>query len=423
MKSNRFLIGLLLTLFIAFVACSPPPPVMEESSEEPSEEQILERARTLHEEALTLDTHVDIGSNYATAEMDPGTNTESKVDLVKMEAGQMDGVFLAVFVGQTPELNAAGYEKAKEQAMAKFDAVHRLTDEMYPDRCALATTPDEVEQIAATGKRVIMLGIENGYVIGEDLSLVQTYYDLGTRYITLSHSGHNQICDSSSPAEPMHDGMSEFGKEVVAEMNRLGIMVDVSHISVKSYSDLMEVTKAPVIASHSGCWNLNPVNRNLNDDQLRALTANGGVIQVVALGSFLKGASPEETQATEALAKELGLSMDERGRVDTSDATDEIRQKVREGSREIRQKYPRATITDYVDHIDHAVEVSGIDHVGIGTDFDGGGGIPGFNDASEALNVTTELVRRGYSDEDIKKIWGENLLRVWREVERIAAES
>jgi len=221
----------------------------------------------------------------------------------------------------------------------------------------------------------------------------------------------------------MHDGMTDFGKEVVAEMNRLGIMVDVSHISVKSYFDLMEVAKAPIIASHSGCWALNPVNRNLNDDQLRALAANGGVIQVVALGGFLRGPSPEETQATETLAAELGLTVDERGRVDTSDATDEVRQKYREGSREIRQKYPRATITDYVDHIDYAAKVAGIDHVGIGTDFDGGGGIPGFNDASEALNVTTELVRRGYSDEDIKKIWSGNLLRVWREVERVAAES
>jgi membrane dipeptidase len=252
---------------------------------------------------------------------------------------------------------------------------------MYPNRCELATSPGEVERIAKTGKRVIMIGIENGFAIGKDLSNVERFYNLGARYITLSHNGHNDICDSCNPRKKLgdketeHNGLSEFGKKVVAEMNRLGIIADVSHISVESFYDLINVSKAPIIASHSGCRALAEHSRNLDDEQLKALAQNGGVIQVVALGGFLKLGSP-----------------------------------------------PPADVKIYVDHIDHAVKVAGIEHVGIGTDFDGGGGIAGFNDHSEALNVTIELVRRGYSEEDISKIWGANFLRVWREVEKVAQE-
>jgi membrane dipeptidase len=313
--------------------------------------------------------------------------------------------------------------------MAKFTAVHRVAETMYPDRCAIATTPDAVERIAKTGKRVFMIGIENGYPIGTDLALIQKYYDLGTRYITLSHSGHNQICDSSGPAQPMHNGLSPFGKQVVAEMNRLGIMIDVSHISEKSFFDVIRETKAPIIASHSGCMALNVADRNLTDAQLKALSRNGGVIQVVALGGFLKGDSPERRQAIQKLQAEMSYrrlgrgetqTMSEQQRAEYAQRTQAYQERLKN---EVDAKYPPATpatIVDFVNHIDHAVKVAGIDHVGVGTDFDGGGGIPGFNDDSEALNVTVELVRRGYSEKEIGKIWGGNLLRVWREVEKRA---
>jgi microsomal dipeptidase-like Zn-dependent dipeptidase len=416
---------LVLGLGLVLAACSQQEPAPL------TEEEFLAKAQTVHAQALTMDTHVDIGRQYATAELDPGSeDNDLRCSLPNMEKGGLDGVFLAVYVGQRGGLDEEGYRSAYESAMVKFEAIHRLAETMHPDRCELATRTDDVERIAGTGKRVIMIGIENGYPVGEDLSLVKKYYDLGARYITLSHSGHNQICDSSGPSEPMHNGLSDFGKEVVAEMNRLGIIVDVSHISEKSYWDVIEATKSPIMASHSGCAALNDHNRNLNDDQLRALAKNGGVIQVVALGGFLKGQSPERIEAIAALREELGFRR-VRGQ-QLQNMTEEQRaeyQKLRETYQErmesIDAQYPPAgvTVKDYVDHIDHAVKIAGIDHVGIGTDFDGGGGITGFNNHSECLNVTIELLRRGYSEEEIKKIWGGNLMRVWRQVESVASES
>ncbi|MFB3855601.1 MAG: dipeptidase [Vicinamibacterales bacterium] len=420
------------------------------AQQQSGEEALLARARAIHERAITIDTHVDIpGADYATPELDPGTNTRLKCDLVKMKAGGLDGVFLAVYVGQNPALNAEGYKRAYDQAIVKFDAIHRLAEKMHPDKAEIALTPDDVVRIEKTGKRVILIGIENGYTIGEDLSLIGKYYDLGTRYITLTHSGHNQIADSAGPREPMHNGLSAFGRKVVAEMNRLGIMIDVSHIATKSYWDLIEASKAPIIASHSGCAALAPNARNLDDDQLRALAKNGGVIQIVALGSYLKVDSPERAAAISKLREELGMggrggggrgaggaagAAGGRAAVGAQPPQQQLtaeqqaeaakrRAVYEERMKEVNAKYPPASIKEFVDHIDHAVKVAGIDHVGVGTDFDGGGGVPGFNDHSEALNVTVELVRRGYTEEQIRKIWGGNLLRVWREVRKVAGLS
>lgn len=388
----------------------------------PAEERLIAKAKKIHENAITLDSHVDIGgARYATAELDPGIdNPRLKCDLVKMRKGGLDGVFLAVYVGQRPALDEAGFKAAYEAAMVKFEAVHRLTETMHPDKCVLVTSPDALKETVKTGKRAIMIGIENGYPIGTDLSLIRKYYDLGARYITLSHSGHNQICDSSGPEQPMHGGLSEFGKKVVAEMNRLGMMVDVSHVSEKTFWDVIKISKAPFIASHSGCSALNTHDRNLTDEQLRALARNGGVVQVVALGSFLKADSPERRQALAALREELGFGRT--GRQDRQAMSEEQREKLyaayQEQMKDIDDKYPTADLNVFVDHVDHAVKVAGIDHVGIGTDFDGGGGIRGFNDHSEAGNVTVELLRRGYSEKQMRKIWGENLLRVWQDVEK-----
>ena len=381
-----------------------------------TEEQIISRATVIHKKALTLDTHVDIlNAKYATKEHDPGIdNPKLKCDLVKMNKGGMDGVFLAVYVGQKKR-DAEGYKNAYESAMGQFEAIHRLTEKMYPDRCELATSPGDVERIAKTGKRVIIIGMENGFAIGKDVSNVERFYNLGARYITLSHNGHNDICDSCNPRKKLgdketeHNGLSEFGKKVIAEMNRLGIIADASHISAKSFYDLIKVSKAPIIASHSGCRALADNSRNLDDEQLKALARNGGLIQIVAVGGFLRLGSPERRKAIRDLKEEL------------DDGKIEIEQFL-EKMKEIDAKYPSASLSDFVDHIDHAVKVAGIEHVGIGTDFDGGGGVPGFNDHSQALNVTIELVRRGYSEKDISKIWGANLLRLWREVEKVARE-
>jgi len=419
MKRN-WTVPALATTFLVSSMCAAAP-----VEDQAREERLLAEAAKIHQHAITLDSHVDIGgARYATSEMDPGIeNPRLKCDLVKMSKGGMDGVFLAVYVGQSPALDEVGFKAAYEAAMVKFEAVHRLTEQMHPDKCTLVTSADGVRKAVKTGKRAIMIGIENGYPIGTDLSLIRKYYDLGARYITLSHSGHNQICDSSGPEQPMHGGLSEFGGRVVAEMNRLGMMIDVSHVSEKTFWNVLRMSKAPVIASHSGCTALNSHDRNLTDEQLRALARNGGVIQIVALGSFLKADSPERRQAMAALREELGFQR--LRRQDRQAMSAEQREQMeklygvfQERIKEIDDKYPTADLKIFVDHIDHAVKIAGIDHVGIGTDFDGGGGIRGFNDHSEARNVTVELLRRGYSAKQIRKIWGENLLRVWRQVEK-----
>ena len=402
---RQFRAPLLTVLAIAFFGYS---------EELVGEQEIIERAKFIHEKVLTLDSHVDIPSTqYPTGAFDPGVdNPELKCDLVKMDKGGVDSVFLAAYVRQRKR-DAEGYKSAYESAMHKIGAIHRLAEQMYPDRCELALSPDEIERVIKAGKRAIMIGIENGFAIGKDLSEVKKFYDLGVRYITLSHNGHNDICDSCNPREKLgdrkaeHNGLSKFGEKVVAEMNRLGIMVDVSHISVESFYDVIKVSKAPVIASHSGCRGVADHPRNLYDKQLKALAKNGGVIQIVAYSGFLKPDSPERRKAIKSLGEE------------GNDKTKDIAW-FQERMKEIDTRYPPANLVDFVDHIDHAVKIGGIDHVGIGSDFDGGGGIPGFNDHSEALNVTIELVRRGYSKEDICKIWGANLLRVWRKVEKVA---
>jgi membrane dipeptidase len=392
------------------------------------ENDFLTRAQALHEGALTLDSHVDIPENaYATPELDPGVDhPKLKCDLVKMAKGGMDGVFLAVYVQQSPDLNEQGYARAQTMAENKFAAIQRLTGTLYPDRCALALSPDDIERIVKTGKKAIAIGLENGFPIGEDLDQLDHYYAQGARYITLCHSPHNQICDSSGPAQPLHKGLSEFGKQVVTRMNELGMMCDASHLSEASFYDLIDTSRAPILVSHSGCSHLHGHDRNLTDDQLRALARNGGVIQIVALGAFLKANPPELEQAVEQLCRDFGIPNHEQRRKLSAPEIEAIRPQIEayyEKYIELARSFPGATVTDYVNHIDHAVKIAGIDHVGIGTDFDGGGGISGFDHHGEALNVTIELVRRGYSDEEIKKIWGENLLRVWREVETKSMEN
>jgi membrane dipeptidase len=404
---KQFSVLSLMVLPMAFFGCT---------RQSAAEQEIIKRAKLIHEKVLTLDSHVDIpDARYPADPFDPGIdNPKLKCDLVKMDKGGVDGVFLAAYVRQRKR-DAEGYKKAYKSAMDKLKAIHRLTEKMYPDRCELATSPDDVERIAKTGRKAIMIGIENGFAIGKALSNVKKCYNLGVRYITLSHDGHNDICDSCNPRKKLgdkaaeHNGLSKFGEEVVAEMNRLGVMVDVSHISVESFYDVIKVSKAPIIASHSGCRALAKHSRDLNDEQLEALARNGGVIQIVGCSGFLKLDSPQRRKAISDLDKDW-----ESETMSIVKFLDEMRK--------IDAKYPPASLADFVNHIEHAVKVAGIDHVGIGSDFDGGGGVIGFNDHSEALNVTVEMIRRGYSEEDICKIWGANLLRVWREVEKVAQD-
>ncbi|MFL2554335.1 MAG: dipeptidase [Candidatus Rariloculaceae bacterium] len=392
-----------------------------ESGPADDDDVLMTHAQAIHSAVITLDSHDDIPYDFATPAVDP-LNADRQLTLEKMREGGLDVAFFIVYVAQT-ERTPENYAKAKTDAMIKFNAIHRMAEEMYPELIEIAYDADDIERIHASGKLVAAIGIENGYVIGQDLSLLQTYYDLGARYITLAHGGHNDISDSAQARpqfgddESEHEGISTFGTEVIEEMNRLGIMVDISHISKAAALDAIRLSRAPVIASHTNAYALAAHFRNMDDETLLALRNNGGVIQTVALDVFVKTPPPERNVALDELWIEFGLSPG------NGPGTLAPEQRVLYDQRwaEILTRWPGATLEDFVDHIDYAVNLIGIEHVGISSDFDGGGGITGWQDAAETFNVTLELVRRGYNETDIEKLWGGNLMRVWREVEAIAA--
>jgi len=399
----------LLLLAINANAQTPPP--------EDDEAMQNDRALAIHEAVMTIDSHDDIPPNFATEAVDP-LDARRQLNLQKMRAGGLDAAFFIVYVGQTRR-TPENYAQAQADAMTKFDAIHRMAEEMYPDLIEIAYTADDVQRIHADGKLVAAIGIENGYVIGRDVSTLQRYHDLGARYVTLAHNGHNDIADSAQArmdlgdAESEHDGISEFGEQAIAEMNRLGIMVDISHISRAAALDAIRMSRAPVIASHSNTLAVTNHPRNMDDETLLALRDNGGVMQATALSVFVKEFTPELLEATSALLNEYGIA-NMRG---WFTLTEEQQAEATARLEEIGY----ADVGDFIDHVDYAVDLIGIDHVGLSSDFDGGGGVLGWWDASETANVTLELVRRGYTEEDIVKLWGGNLLRVWREVEAFAA--
>ena len=380
---------------------------------------LMVRARALHERIITIDTHDDIPLNFATPEHDP-LNANRQVTLQNMRSGGLNVAFFAVFVGQSPR-TPESYDKAKADAMTKFAAIHRLAESQHPGLIGLATTPEDVVRIHDSGKLVAAIGIENGFVIGKDLSLVKTYYDLGARYMTLAHTSNNDICDSSTDQRgPEHNGVSPFGKQVVAEMNRVGMMVDISHVSKDCMMQATAMSRSPVVASHSGARAMADHPRDLDDEQLLAIKRNGGVAQMVAFASYVKAVPPAKTAAIDTLRRSMGITGG--GRNALANLTDAQRTEYQRRMGEIDAKWPPANLQDFGNHIDHAVKVAGIDHVGISSDFDGGGGIVGWRDAGETMNVTVELLRRGYTDEQIKLIWGGNLLRVWAQNARIARQ-
>ena len=380
-------------------------------------------ADELHERLFTIDTHVDVPRIEEAREFDYLSVPSAQVDISKMEAGHLDAAFFILFSSQTP-MDTAGYKAGREEAMARYATIRRMLDR-HPDRIALARTVDEARAIHASGRLVAFLGMENGNPLAGDSANLKQYYDLGVRYLGLLHMGHNDLGDSADPnrgrheVEKLHGGLTDAGRAVVAEANRLGIMVDVSHAQRDTAIEMAEVSKAPVIASHSAVRALNDISRNMDDDQLKAVAATNGVVQVVAFNSHLKKGHRERMPAIIKLAQEVGLTA---GNHDPNTLSPELRDKYLAGRAEIDRKWPKVTanVSDLVDHIDYAVKQIGIDHVGIASDFGGGGGIDGWCNASETPNVTRELVARGYSEQDITKLWGGNLLRVLENVRKAA---
>jgi membrane dipeptidase len=402
---------------------------------------LIQKARAIHDRVITLDTHDDINPDNFTRAKNYTQRLDTQVNLPKMKEGGLDAAFFIVYVGQGP-LTPAGYDNAYKQAIAKFEAVHHLTKEIAPDQIGLALTAADVRAIAKSGRKVALIGVENAYPIGTDITRVKEFYDRGGRYMSLAHNGHSQMADSNTgerDGQWMHNGLSELGKQAIAEMNKWGIMVDLSHPSKAANLQALALSKAPVIASHSAARALANHSRNMDDEQLEALKKNGGVIQTVAFASYVKinkPDSPERAAAIAALRKEFGLPVPGAGGAGGGGGgggrggglnalSPEQRAKYDARMAEIDKKTPgdpRATVADFVNHIDYLVKKIGIDHVGISSDFDGGGGVTGWNGAEETFNVTLELVRRGYTEEQIGKLWSGNLLRVMAEVEKVAKQ-
>lgn len=394
-------------------------PLLGQSYDDP---QIKAKADRIHAEALTLDTHGDL-PNFMLSRPDFNIShrhdpyaTGSRIDLPRMKEGGLDAMFFAVYLGQGPR-TVEGNADAKKRALALFDLVHGITTR-HSDLAGLATTPEEAYALKKEGKRAIFIGVENGWAIGRDLSLIQHYYDLGARYITLTHTRNNDICDSSTdPAGLEHNGLSAFGKEVVKEMNRIGMIIDVSHISDESFYDCLKYSSAPIVATHSSARTLYDHPRNLSDDMIKALAAKGGVVQMNMLANYLRASNPVRAKAMAALRTKYPQRVSE-----LTEADRDARQ--REMDR-INKEHPEnvATLQMVMDHIDYIVNLVGVDYVGIGPDLDGGGGVQDMYDVSEMGNITYELVKRGYSEEDIHKIWSGNFFRVMKEAQKVAAAS
>jgi membrane dipeptidase len=451
---RRLIIAGMAALFLITVA----------SPAQTNDAALIAKAKAIHEHVIKLDTHNDIDPANFTADCNYTMRLTTQVNIPKMVEGGMDVSFMIVYVGQGP-LTPEGYDNAYRQAVAKFDAVHRLTEKIAPDNIGLALTPADVLALHKKHLRIAVIGVENGYPIGTDIKRVKEFYDRGGRYMSLAHNGNSQLADSNTGETQgylYNNGLSPLGREVIAEMNRLGMMVDLSHPSKGANMEAMRLSKAPVIASHSGVRALADVSRNMDDEQLLALKKNGGVIQVVGFASYVKTDSKERIDALAKLRDEFGLTAaggrggGGRGRGEGATSADwvcpvegatapqgrggrgggrgrgnaglealspERRAEYEKRLAEIDAKLPpasRANVKDFVNHIDYAVKLIGIDHVGISSDFDGGGGIDGWNSAAEAFNVTLELVRRGYTEEQIGKLWSGNLLRVWGEVEKVS---
>ncbi|MCG9972427.1 dipeptidase [Christiangramia crocea] len=403
-----------------------------------TDQKIIEKAKGIHEKVITIDTHNDINVKNFTSNKNYTMDLGTQVNLPKMEAGGLDVSWLIVYTGQG-ELNEDGYAAAYENAIQKFEAIHRLTEEIAPDKIGLATDSDEVRKLVAEGKKVAMIGVENAYPVAEDLSRIKEFYDRGARYMSLSHNGHSQFCDSNTGEENdewLHGGLSELGKKAVLEMNKWGIMIDVSHPSKEAIKEMFEISRAPLIASHSSARALCNHSRNLDDELLALFKKHGGVVHTVAFSAYLNtekhnAFDTASQKVFQEKAKEMNFEILPRDSV--RNLEEDAREKYYESYRTLRQssapeieklknEIKPVNVSDFVDHIDYLVEKIGIDHVGISSDFDGGGGIEGWDDASETLNITIELVKRGYSEDEIAKLWGENLLRVLDEVQAVSGK-
>jgi membrane dipeptidase len=372
----------------------------------------------VHKSAILIDTHNDITSRTVEG-WDIGTDaTDTHTDINRMKKGGMGGEFFAVFVGA----NYVEGNHAANRTLQMIDTVRHDIVEKHPEAFLFATTADDVLKARREGKMAALMGIEGGHAIEDSLRLLRDFHALGIRYMTLTHSNTNNWADSSgdmdNPKVKHHNGLTDFGKDVVREMNRLGMMVDISHVADKTFYDALEVSTAPVFASHSSARAISNIPRNMTDDMIKALAKKGGVVQINFGCEFLSQKAADSSPMTDPVLREKVTKMFAEAKTPEDRAN--LMKKLRE---EYGSKQVRATLADVVAHIDHIKEIAGVDYIGIGTDFDGVGCVPeGLDDVSKFPNLTRALLEKGYTAEDIRKIYGGNLLRVMRAVEKGSAK-
>jgi membrane dipeptidase len=379
-----------------------------------SANSVSEKARKLHFSSIVVDTHDDTTQRFLDGKFDLGerTNTGS-IDIPRMKDGGLSAIFFSIWIPS----KVTGPE-AVSRALEQIDAVREQVRK-HPREIVLATTGAEIREAHKKGQIAALIGVEGGHMINSDLAVLRTYAALGVRYMTLTHSGNDEWADSSTD-KPAHNGLSDFGKDVIREMNRLGVMVDISHVSDKTFADALEVSKAPLIASHSSCRAICDAPRNMTDEMIKALAAKGGVVHINYHVGFL---SQEFRNAEKADPKiNAAIELEVNKRCGNNEACQLL-----EGDRLTREavaqgKLPRVDYDKIIEHIDHAAKVAGAEHVGLGSDFDGANMPYGMEDATKLPYITEALLRKGYSESDVRKILGENTLRVMSEVERVSRE-
>jgi membrane dipeptidase len=379
-----------------------------------SADDVAERAKKLHFSSIVLDTHDDTTQRFFSKNYDIGKrNPDGHVDIPRMREGGMNGIFFSIWI----DGRIMG-PPAVQKALDQIDAVHENVRK-YSKDLTFCRTAAEVREAHRQGKIAALIGVEGGHMIGNDIRVLRMFGDLGVRYMTLSHFYNDEWADSSTD-KPVHNGLTDFGKDIVREMNRQGIMVDISHVSDKTFYDALEVSKAPLIASHSSCRAMCNHVRDMSDDMIKALAAKGGVIQINYEKSFIdqgyKDASEKQSGGVVAvfdqLKKECGDDQECFGRK----MVEQEKQAAAEG------KLPHVSWERIVEHIDHAVKLAGVDHVGLGSDFDGATMPDGMEDCSKLPKITEALMRKGYTDDDIRKILGGNTLRVMEQTEKVSRE-
>jgi membrane dipeptidase len=379
-----------------------------------SADELTEKARTLHFSSIVVDTHDDTTQRFLDGKFDLGArDARGSIDIPRMKEGGLGAIFFSIWMPS----KVTGPEAVK-RAIDQIDAV-REQIRKHPDDLVLATTAGEIREAHKQGKVAALMGVEGGHMIASDLGVLRTYAALGVRYMTLTHSENDEWADSSTD-KPAHNGLTDFGKNVVREMNRLGMMVDISHVSDKTFADVLEISRAPMIASHSSCRAICNHPRNMTDEMMKALAAKGGVVQINYHVGFLsqefRNAEKADPKINEAISAEVQKLCGDNEACQLIEGDRITREYVEKG------KLPRVDWAKIIEHIDHAVKVAGAEHVGLGSDFDGANMPYGMEDATKLPQITEALLRKGYSEGDIKKILGENTLRVMAEVERVSRE-